>query len=139
MDLMGTVMVGFIAMRLGSFLVVATICIYLLYYPHGSDMAQPQGLLCVFFCVACCVEKDMQQDATVKISKHLEEEQPCCEKTFGGVFSFLFYQDVAIPEDPKRRLKRNIKKRLDGLECECEKDSWLIIWPGMEPCDPYVQ
>ena len=41
--------------------------------------------------------------------------------------SLFFYQDVAIPEDPKRRLKRNIKKRLDGLECECEKDSWLII------------
>ncbi len=63
----------------------------------------------IFLCVACCVEKDMQQHATVKISKHLEEEQPCCEKTLGGAFFFtrtLRYRK--IPNDGWSAILRNV-------------------------------
>lgn len=45
--------------------------------------------------------------------------------------SSIFFQpkDVSLPEDPKRRLKREIQKCLDELECECQQE-WFVETGG---------
>lgn len=45
--------------------------------------------------------------------------------------SCVFFQpkDLSLPEDPKRKLKREIQKRLDDLECECQQE-WFVATAG---------
>lgn len=47
----------------------------------------------------------------------------------------LEVKDVSVMEDPKRKLKRQMQKCLDALECDCKQDTGSPARAGCAPVD----